>query len=164
MQIAVDSGGANGARHSPFGLKTVLEIFFDPVIVLGCLFASASAFEDTIAARHVILAIVTLSMTFPGSLRLTDSAGRMARKSAADWLVVSLMLFFLGYVTGYIDYFSKTFLATWIALTFVLMLGLHEALRLAFPRVIAQGHQRRAVIVGNNEIGAALAMKFSENI
>lgn len=150
--------------RSPFGLTAVAEIFLDPLIALGCLFLSAALFENTIAARHVILAIVTLSMTFPGSLRLTDSPGRMIRKSAMDWFMVVLMLGFLGYVTGYIRYFSVTFLATWITLTFALLLCLHEAARLAFPKVIAQGHQRRAIIVGNNEIGEALARKFSENI
>lgn len=164
MQITVDSRAAGDPQHGPFGLKAAVEIFLDPLTALGCLFASAALFEDAITGRHVILAIVTLSMTFPGSLRLTDSPGRMIRKSAMDWFMVVLMLLFLGYVTGYIRYFSVTFLVAWIVLTFALLLCLHETARLALPKVIVQGHQRRAVIVGNNEIGAALAGKFSENI
>lgn len=164
MQITVESKITGGMQRSPFGLKTAIEIFLDPLVALGCLFLSASLFEDSIAPRHVVLAIVTLSMTFPGSLRLTDSPWRMVRKSSMDWFTVVLMLFFLGYVTGYIGYFSTAFLVAWTTTTFFLLLGLHEVARLAFPRVISQGYQRRAVIVGNNEIGAALASKFSENI
>jgi putative colanic acid biosynthesis UDP-glucose lipid carrier transferase len=164
MQITVDSKAADSNQRSPFGLKTVIEIFLDPLIATGCLFLSAALFEETSDARHVVLAIITLSMTFPGSLRLTDAPGRMIRKSTMDWTMVVLMLAFLGYVTGYISYFSTEFLVAWTTMTFVLLLCLHEVARLAFPRVIAQGHQRRAVIVGNNEIGAALARKFSENI
>lgn len=164
MQITVDSKTTNGVHRSPFGLKNAIEIFLDPLIALCCLFMTAAIFEDFIEARHVVLAIVTLSMTFPGSLRLTDTPWRMVRKSTMDWAIVVLMLFFLGYVTGYISFFSTTFLAIWPTITFALLLGLHEVARLAFPRVIAQGHQRRAVIVGNNEIGVALSRKFSENI
>src|SRR5690606_519795 len=88
MQITVDSSTTNRTLRSPFGRTAVAEIFLDPLIALGCLFLSAALFEGAIAARHVILAIVTLSMTFPGSLRLTDSRGRMIRKSAMDWFMV----------------------------------------------------------------------------
>lgn len=164
MQITVDSRTGDNAQHGSIGLKTAVEIFLDPLIALSCLFMSAALFEDVIAARHVILAIVTFSMTFPGSLRLTDGPGRMIRKSVMDWSMVALVLIFLGYVTGYISYFSVSFVAAWIVLTMAFLLCLHEAARLALPKVIVQGHQRRAVIVGNNEIGTALAGKFLENI
>lgn len=164
MQIAADTRTADNALRSPFRLTTAAEIFLDPLIALVCLFLSAAVFDGAISARHVVLAIVTLSMTFPGSLRLTDSPGRMIRKAALDWFMIILMLLLLGYVTGYIRYFSITFLGSWISLTFLLLLGSHEMARRTLPKLIVQGHQRQAVIVGSNEIGMALAIKFSENI
>lgn len=164
MQIAVDSQSNDHAFRSPFGLPTITELFLDPLIALSCLFAAAIAFDDSVSARHIILAIVTLSMTFPGSLRLTDRPGRMIRKTAADWLVVVLLLVLLGYVTGYIRYFQPLFILSWTAVTFATLLASHEIMRRAFPRLIAHNYQRRAIIVGQNEIGDALAKRFADNI
>ncbi|MCW5575784.1 MAG: undecaprenyl-phosphate glucose phosphotransferase [Burkholderiales bacterium] len=162
MQIAVDSKTGNAAR-SPLELVTVTEIFLDPSVALAFLFLAAAALDGPISARHVILGIVTLSMMFPGSLRLTDSPARMACKAAVDWSLVALMLLLLGHVTGYLRYFSTAFSAGWLLLTFPLLMVSREIARRALPLLIARGHQRRAVIVGNNETGAALARKFSDD-
>ena len=164
MQIAVDAQANDNAVRSPYGLTTITEIFLDPVIALGCLFAAAIAFDETVTARHVILAIVTLSMTFPGSLRLTDNTARMVRRAALDWMMVVLMLILLGYVTGYMRYFPTPFVVGWAIVTFAALLASHEIVRRTIPKLIARGYQRRAVIVGANETGIALANKFAENI
>lgn len=163
MQIAIDPKTGNSDFRSTLGLVTTTEIFLDPVVALSCLFLAAAIFDAPISARHVILGIVTLSMTFPGSLRFADPPGRMIRKAALDWFMVALMLLLLGHVTGYLRYFSATFAVSWALLTFPLLVITHEVARRVLPRFIAQGHQRRAIIVGNNETGTALAQKFSDN-
>src|SRR5215510_3572758 len=109
MQIAVNTQTGDNLVSSQSGLSTAIEIFLDPLIVVGCLFAAAAVFDQSITARHIILAVIALSMTFPGSLRLADGPGRMVRKAAMDWMIVALMLILFGYVTGYIRYFPSSF-------------------------------------------------------
>lgn len=164
MQIAVNAQANDGPFRSQFGLVMAIEIFLDPLIAVSCLFATAIAFDPPVAARHVILAVITLSMTFPGSLRLADRPRRMVRKTIMDWTLVALMLIVFGYATGYIHQFSSFFVVSWIIATFAALLITHEIARLTLPKLIARGHQHSAVIVGNNEIGTALAQKFADNI
>jgi putative colanic acid biosynthesis UDP-glucose lipid carrier transferase len=164
MQITANAQSSDGLAHSQFGVASAVEIFLDPMIIVGSLFSTAIAFDQPIAARHVMLTVIALSMTFPGSLRLTDLPGRMMRRAIIDWTLIALMLILFGYVTGYISYFSPSFVVAWILVTYIALLVSHEAIRRVLPKIIAQRYQHTAVIVGSNETGVALAQKFTDDV
>ena len=163
MQIAIDTHNQDDLAHNRYGLTAAIEIFLDPLIAVSSLIMNAMVFDQALNAPHIILALITLSMTFPGSLRLNDSAGRMARKTTLEWIVVILMLLLLGHFTGYLSNFSPAFITGWALTTAVCLLSSHELVRRALPKLITRAYQRSAVIVGKNETGAALAQKFTDD-
>jgi len=165
MQIAVDTRRQSDLGGQPrFGLTTAIELFLDPLIAELCLIANAMVFDQGLESRHIILALITLSMAFPGSLRVTDSRGRMARRTTLEWATIVLMLLLLGHFTGFLSGFSLAFVVGWALTTEACLLVAHELVRRALPRLITQVYQRTAVIVGRNEIGIALAQKFTDDI
>jgi putative colanic acid biosysnthesis UDP-glucose lipid carrier transferase len=163
MQIALNAQRANAPVVSHLRISTLVEMFLDPVIVVICLFLSAVLFDHPVAAQHVILALIALLSTFPGSLRLSDSPQRMARKAAVDWLMVIATLVLFGYVTSYISYFPPKFIAGWAVMTLGSLLLFNEIARNAIPKLIEHAYQRSAIVVGCNEVGAELARQFVDN-
>jgi putative colanic acid biosynthesis UDP-glucose lipid carrier transferase len=163
MQIALNAQRANAPLVSHLRISTLIEMFLDPVIVVICLFLSAALFDHPIGAQHVILALIALLSTFPGSLRLSDSPQRMARKAAADWLAVVAILVLFGYVTSYISYFPMTFVFGWAVMTLGSLLLFNELARNAVPKLIEHAYQHSAIVVGCNEVGAELARQFVDN-
>ena len=163
MQIAIDTHNQDDLTHNRYRLTAAIEIFLDPLIAVSSLIVNAIVFDQALNAPHIILALITLSMTFPGSLRLIDSPGRMVSKTTLEWMVVILMLLLLGHFTGYLSNFSSAFIAGWALTTPVCLLASHELVRRALPKLITRAYQRTAVIVGKNEIGTALAQKFTDD-
>ncbi|MFT3735040.1 MAG: undecaprenyl-phosphate glucose phosphotransferase [Rhodocyclaceae bacterium] len=163
MQIALNAHRASALAVSHLRITTFIEVFLDPAIVVSCLFISAALFDRPLGAQHVILALITLLSTFPGSLQLADSPQRMAGKGAVDWLLVVAALLLFGHVTDSLRYFSTAFIASWTGLTLFSLLLINEGMRRGLPLLMERTHQHSAVVVGCNEAGATLARQFIEN-
>ncbi len=163
MQFALNAARGTEFLRSQLRIANVIEMFLDPVLIVVLLFLVALGFGQPIAAEHVILALIALSMSFPGSLRLSDNAARMARKTIVEWSLIAAMLLLFGYVTGYTRFFSPRFIVVWPLATLASLLLANELARRALPRLIEHAYQRSAVIVGGNEAGAALARQFVDN-
>ena len=76
---------------------------------------------------------------------------------------MALLLLFLGFATGYIAEFSSQALITWLWVAPLSQIGAHLVLRAAAPYLLMlQGPPQRAIIVGMNEQGVALASRIHE--
>src|SRR5688572_1354334 len=125
MQIAIDSRGAGEGTRNRSGVAGTVEIFLDPLIVILTLVINAVVFDQNVNAQYIVLILIALSMTFPGSLRLTDSPGRMAIKTTTEWALVVVMLVLFGYFTGYLDQFPQSFVVSWILTTEICLIASH---------------------------------------
>ena len=151
------------ATRIPVGrdqLLNMLEFSIDPVVLALSLWPVAFVVEGYLAPRYVILSLIVFSLTFPGSTHLTQTLGRVFRNIILGWLTLSGLLFLFGYVSGYLAYFDRDILVTWLWVAPSSQLVAHIALRLAAPKIIELQGQRRAVVAGMNEQGIELARRL----
>lgn len=142
-------------------LLHLVEIWIDPLILALSLWAVAVWVEGVLAPRHVILAVVVFSITFPGSANLGRSIPSMLRHVVLGWLTVSCLLLIFGYLTSYLRYFEEELLLTWFWAAPASQVGAHLLLRLAAPRLLEIQGRRRAIIAGVNEQGLELAKRLA---
>jgi putative colanic acid biosynthesis UDP-glucose lipid carrier transferase len=142
-------------------LLHLMEVWVDPLILALSLWAVAFALEGVLAPRHVILAIVVFSITFPGSANLGRSIPSMLRHVLLGWLTVSGLLFVLGYLTTYLRYYEEDLLLAWFWVAPLSQVSGHLLLRLAAPKLLEVQGRRRAVIAGLNGQGIELARRLA---
>ncbi len=153
----------DGFLRTRLKLTTGIELFLDPLIIVCSIFVVTAYLKEPVRAQHVSLALIALLATFPGSLRLHDSRWRVAWRAVMEWLLVASMLLLFGYATGYVSYFSSSFMTLWVATSLIGILGAHEMTRLVLPRVLERAQRCNAVVVGGNDIGTTLATQFLSN-
>ncbi|MDR7305613.1 putative colanic acid biosynthesis UDP-glucose lipid carrier transferase [Rhodoferax saidenbachensis] len=155
------------AEHPTLGKDNLLSLFESaicPGALITSLWATAYYFEGEILPAYLLLAVLTFALTFPGESRLQNTFGAVLIDIFSNWVWIAGLLGVTGYATGYIKEFSLNALTTWLwaapATEIVASLGL----QLAAPWVLKlQGHKQRALIVGMNEQGLALATKLQNS-
>ncbi|MEO8995957.1 MAG: exopolysaccharide biosynthesis polyprenyl glycosylphosphotransferase, partial [Nitrosospira sp.] len=161
------SASTFSARHAqvPLGnnMLRAVEAILDPaVLALSLWFVSASVYGE-LRPPYLILAVIVFSITFPGTSRLQSSVKVLVFNILYSWFWVALLLLFLGVATGYIAEFSSQAMITWLWAAPLSQIGAQLALRSAAPYLLLlQGPPQRAIIVGMNEQGVALASRIHE--
>jgi len=151
------------ATRIPVGrdqLLNLLEISIDPVILSLSLWPIALWYDGYLAPQHVILSLIVFSLTFPGSTHLAQKPWSVFRHIILGWVTLAGLLFLFGYVSGYLAYFDRNIVLTWLWVAPSAQLSAHIALRLAAPKIIELQGQRRAVIAGMNEQGIELVRRL----
>ena len=145
-------------------LLNLIEISLDPLVLVVSLWAVAWVVSGHLLPRHVILALVVFSMTFPGSLRLTQTLPGVVRHIVVAWLTISGLLLVFGYVSGYLQYFDRDVLVTWWWVAPVSQLLAQLLLRVSTPAIVRfQGPLKRAIVAGVNESALELARRLGRD-
>ncbi|MBA4142639.1 MAG: undecaprenyl-phosphate glucose phosphotransferase [Nitrosospira sp.] len=154
------------ARSSgPLGnnMLSAVETILDPAALTLSLWLVSASLEGELLPPYLILAVIVFSITFPGTSRLQSSIKGLVIDVIYSWFWVVLLLLFLGFATGYIAQFSSQALITWLWIAPLTQIGAHLALRTTAPYLLMlQGPPQRAIIVGMNEQGVALASRIQE--
>lgn len=154
------------ATHTqgPLGnnMLSAVEAILDPAALALSLWLLSAGIEGELLPPYLILAVIVFSITFPGTSRLQFSIKRLVFDVLYSWFWVTLLLLFLGFATGYIAEFSSQALITWLWVAPLSQIGAHLALRASAPYLLMLQEPRRAIIVGLNEQGAALASRIHE--
>jgi putative colanic acid biosynthesis UDP-glucose lipid carrier transferase len=154
------------ATHTqgPLGnnMLSAVEAILDPAALALSLWLVSAGIEGELLPPYLILAVIVFSITFPGTSRLQFSIKRLVFDVLYSWFWVTLLLLFLGFATGYIAEFSSQALITWLWVAPLSQIGAHLALRASAPYLLMLQEPRRAIIVGLNEQGAALASRIHE--
>jgi putative colanic acid biosynthesis UDP-glucose lipid carrier transferase len=129
----------------------------DPLVIISCLILATVIWEEAFDSSYLILALIVFSLTFPGSLSLATSMKTLIGEIVIGWLVIVLILVFLGYATKYLVSFRFEVLATWVMAVPIVLLCAHRAIPLLLPRILAIEGYRKAVIASGNEAGQRLA-------
>lgn len=144
-------------------MLSAVESMLDPAILTISLWLVSVSFEGELLPPYLILAVIVFSITFPGASHLQVSVKRLIFDVLYSWSWVALLLLFLGFATGYIAEFSSQALITWLWAAPMSQISAHLLFRLVAPYLLMlQGPSQRAIIVGMNEQGVALAERMHE--
>jgi putative colanic acid biosynthesis UDP-glucose lipid carrier transferase len=137
---------------------TLARIALDPVVAIGMLLVSVSAFSQPFDRDYLILMIVAFSLTFPGTAPRGVTIVGLARDVLSSWVVVLLLLLLLGWATQTLEQFDRRVLLAWAFATPAAMMAAHRMLGYLLPRMLAaEGVERVAIIAGENSLGSRLA-------
>jgi putative colanic acid biosynthesis UDP-glucose lipid carrier transferase len=140
-----------------------VEAILDPAALILSLWLVGTGIEGELLPPYLILSVIVFSITFPGTSRLQFSLKRLVFDVLYSWFWVVLLLLLLGVATGYMAEFSSQALITWLWVAPLSQIGAHLALRATAPFLLMlQGPPQRAIIVGMNDQGAALAGRIHE--
>jgi putative colanic acid biosynthesis UDP-glucose lipid carrier transferase len=142
----------------PLTSTALLKASLAPTVAIAALSLCAVYFNQPLTGAYLILSIIVFSFTFPGRPAKNGSIGGLAINVLSNWLVVVVLLLFLGWTTQTISAFDQRVILAWILATPVAIFALQLLLPVALPRLMAtQGMQRVAVIVGGGQLGRQLA-------
>lgn len=145
------------------GLLNVIETGLGPAVFVFSLWGVAFYFDRALSPPYLILSVMVFALTFPGNFHLVSPIARVAIDITINWLWVAGLLLLTGFATGYIKEFSQPALLAWLWIGPTAEFSAHLVLRQFAPWLVRlQGPAQRAIIVGMNEQGTALARKFRE--
>jgi putative colanic acid biosynthesis UDP-glucose lipid carrier transferase len=157
--IARDAGPPLGKDN----LLSVFEIGLEPIVLVISLWAVAMYFDGGLSAPYLILSVLLFAITFPGTPRLGMAPWQIVAAVAVSWIWTAALLLLTGYATGYQHEFSRRVMLIWLAIAPCAVIASHFLLRVAAPALVRlQGRPRRAIILGMNEQGVALASRVGE--
>ncbi len=144
-------------------LISAIEVGLEPGALVLSLWLIAIYFEGELPASYLVLSVLVFAITFPGTSRLHSSWWQLSTNVIVNWLWTGALLLLTGFVTHYLSEFSGDALLTWLVAAPVAQIGSHLLLRTAAPYLVSlQGPAQRAIIVGMNEQGVALASRVGE--
>ena len=136
----------------------VIEAVLDPLILVLTLWVLAIYWNGHMTSAYLIVGVIVFSLSFPGAPQLRMPAKRMVFNIFINWIWVAGLLLTIGFSTGYIKTFSMNVVGHWMWLAPLSQVLAHLTLRRVAPQLIRmQGALPRAVIVGMNPQGEALA-------
>ena len=144
-------------------LLSLFESTLCPAVCVISLWALALYFEGEVPPPYLLLSILVFALTFPGMARLQSSFLSVSVDILINWTWIAGLLFVTGFATGYIREFSTDALWAWLWIAPLTEVAACYALRRAAPALLKlQGPKDRAIIVGMNEQGLALATKMTQ--
>ncbi len=144
-------------------LLSVFELTVGPCALVFSLWGLAYYFEGEVYVSYIILSLLIFALTFPGRARLQSSILAVFFGVAMAWIWVAGLLLIIGFGSGYIHEYSRKVLYTWLWVAPLAEFGACLALRAAAPMLLKlQGPPQRAIILGMNEQGLALANNLSD--
>jgi putative colanic acid biosynthesis UDP-glucose lipid carrier transferase len=167
----------NGGRSSMLTVKdlqfhqaepdpaTLVRMAIDPVVAIATLMGSAFAFGATFDGAYVILSMLVFSLTFPGTRSLqVEGVLDLLSYILKNWILIVGLLWMLGLSSQTLQVFDQRVLMTWAVITPLTLFLAHRLVPVVLERVLtADVVQRKAVIVGANEIGQRLAERIHQN-
>jgi putative colanic acid biosynthesis UDP-glucose lipid carrier transferase len=142
-------------------LLSVFESLLSPLSIIGALWTVTLYFEGSLYAPYLILAVMVFALTYPGRSRLQASFWLVVGDVLINWFWVAGLLGVTGLLTGYVKEFDSDALLAWLWFAPIVELSASVVLRAAAPALLKlQGPPQRALIVGMNDQGMALARKL----
>jgi len=163
-----DLASSLSARQEPGplgkdNLLSAIEAGLEPCVVVFSLWAVAFFFEGELPSSYLVLSVLVFAISFPGISRLHSSLFQLTLNVLTNWLWTAGLLILTGLFTRYLSVFSWNALVAWLVIAPFAQIGAHFFLRAAAPFLVSlQGPPQRAIIVGMNEQGVALASRVGE--
>lgn len=150
-------------RPSVLLVKSLL----NPIVIVGCFILTIHFYGLKIEKHYFLLLVITFliaSLIFDEidlELDFKSSLLRSFGNIFARWTFLFGFLAILGFAAKMSDDFSRKLLLTWFVATPLVLIAVQLLARRALQSAVSQGDaQRRAIIVGVNELGLKLARQF----
>lgn len=159
---------AHSSRREPAplgkdNLLSSIEAGLEPFALIASLWGVAIYFEGGLPGAYLILSVIVFSITFPGTSRLHKPWLALIGSILLNWAWTGGLLVLTAFATGYEREFAHNAIVAWLIMAPLAQLIFHLLLRAFAPYLLAlQGPPRRAIIVGMNEQGVALAGRVGE--
>lgn len=161
MSAATTRGPAETSL-GPDNLLSIFESSIGPSAFVFSLWALAYFLEGAVNPQYLILSVIVFALAFPGLVKLQSPVLTGLVDMAINWVWIAALLVATGWVTGYIQEFSSRVIVAWLWVAPLTELGAYLVLRGAASSLLRlQGPRQKAIIVGMNEQGLALATKIS---
>ena len=143
-------------------LLSIFESSIGPGAFVFSLWALAYFFEGEINPQCLILSVIVFALAFPGLVKLQSPVLTVLVDVVINWVWIAALLVATGWVTGYVQEFSSRVIVAWLWVAPLTELVAYFSLRAAASTLLRlQGPRQRAIIVGMNEQGLALATKIN---
>ena len=148
--------------RTQLSLLTLARVSLEPAVTIGTLLLLILIFESSFDGRHLILMLMVFFLTFPGKAPYSTSLYGLFREVVGNWIVIFLILLFLGYATRSLNAFPLRLLLAWIAITPVILFSAQAIFSFWLPKaLVLQGAGRAAIIIGAGDLGQKLANQIS---
>ena len=143
-------------------LLSFIEALLEPVTIVSSLWLLIWMSGLELEASWLIASVLAFALAFPGRALLRLPPGRVIGKVLWAWLWIVGLLLTTAFATGLTREFSPVVVLNWLWFAPVAQLLVHWGLRKAAPHLLRmRGPPLRAVVVGLNEQGAALADRLA---
>lgn len=143
---------------------SMIESLLSPAVFVLTLWFVAYRYEGELLPAYLILSVLVFALTYPSQSRLHVSLLSASLDIAINWTWISALLALTGFATGYYKEFSVHALKTWFWIAPAGELLATMLLRRAAPSILEiQGAKQRAIIVGMNDQGIALANRLTSS-
>jgi putative colanic acid biosysnthesis UDP-glucose lipid carrier transferase len=157
---------SHGDEPGPLGkdnLLSAIEAGLEPSILVLTIWIAAFYFEGGISGAYLILSVIVFFITFPGKSRLSLPWQSMVGNVLLNWTWTATLLIATAMVTGYHAEFPRQAALMWLLGAPMAQISAHFLLRAVAKYLVRlQGPPRKAIIVGMNEPGVALASRVGE--
>lgn len=144
-------------------LLSAIEAGLEPFVLVFTIWIAAFYFEGGLPGRYLILSVIVFSITFPGTSRLNLLWPSMVVNVLLNWVWTATLLVVVALVSGYYTEFPRNAAFVWLVGAPIAQIGTHFLLRASAKYLVRlQGAPRKAIIVGMNEQGVALASRVGE--
>ena len=149
---------ATGIAIARDNILYIAESLLEPLVIVFTLWGIALWDEGNLTPPYLILSVILFSLTFPSGAKISKSPWRIIRNTILSWILLAGLVLMFGFVTGYLDTFSPKALELWLWLTPICRLLAIFGLQAIAPLLLKlQGQQKRAIVVGLNDQGVAIA-------
>ncbi|MGB4812472.1 MAG: undecaprenyl-phosphate glucose phosphotransferase [Methylophilaceae bacterium] len=158
--IRSGSGLAAGRDNILYNTESLLE----PLVIAFVILAIAYWATGHISPRYLILSVFLFYMAYPCSSKLHMPPWQVIRNISVTWLFIASLMLIIGFLTGYLSTFPPKAIFLWLWLTPACQIFAVFGLQACAPFVLKlQGKQKKAIIVGVNAQGIALAENLQKN-
>ena len=156
---------ASGIAIARDNILYIIESLLEPTVIVLTLWGVALWDEGSLTPPYLILSVILFSLTFPSGSKISKHPWRIIRNTVISWILLAGLVLLFGIVTGHMNTFSASAIELWLWLTptcqVLAMFGLRASSELILK---LQGPQKRAIVVGINNQGIAIAESLSQTI
>jgi len=161
MRAATHSTAVKLGRDNVLRLVDAL---IEPMSQVAVLLALAFHFEPLAVPTHYYTsALVLFAVSFPGPSMLHKGVLQLVMDVLTRWMLLAGLLLAFLHGTHGLQLFPTNAIYTWLLVTPLLTIVIHAGFRISLPGLMRlRGSHVRAIIVGVNAQGLALAQNLSQ--
>ena len=149
---------------APQTVSALVAALLEPCLIVASFIGSTLAFDQPFDRATVVLCLLVLALSFPGSNRFRDNLLGAAVDILYSWVMLLAILALCGWATRSFYLFEDNVLMTWAVVTPLLLWCVTWAGRtIAMQHAASPLSRRTAVVVGAGPLGVKVVRSLRES-